>query len=198
MSLCVGITGNIGSGKTFVCSVFEHFGVPVFYADTEAKLLYDNDVVKNKVKKHFGEKAYFENDTLNRAYMAECVFNNQKALSFLENILYPILDKQFEKWFRQHLKSDYVLYEAALIFEKNLQKQFDKIILVTAPESLRIERVMKRDASNEEQIRLRMKHQWSETEKLKLADFVIENDGNECLSSKLLSVHQTLTALSKT
>ncbi|MDR0970108.1 MAG: dephospho-CoA kinase [Lentimicrobiaceae bacterium] len=197
MALRVGITGNIGSGKTLVCSIFEHLNVPVFYADKEAKLLYDNDIVKRNVKNYFGSTSYFENGTLNRAFISECVFNDRKALDFLENILYPALNERFEYWSEQNQTKDYVLYEAALIFEKNLQSRFDKLILVTAPESLRLARVMKRDALSKEQIRLRMKQQWNESEKQKKVDFVIENDNQNMLIPQVLKIHQALKGASK-
>ena len=198
MALRVGITGNIGSGKTLVCSIFEHLDVPVFYADKEAKLLYDNDIVKKKVKNYFGSTSYFENGTLNRAFISERVFNDRKALDFLENILYPALNERFEYWLEQNQTKDYVLYEAALIFEKNLQSRFDKLILVTAPESLRLARVMQRDDLSEEQIRLRMKQQWDEAEKQKKVDFVIENNSQNMLIPQVLTIHQALIAFSKT
>lgn len=175
--LKIGITGGIGSGKTFICKIFEQLGVPVYYADERAKFLMNNqEEVINAIKTAFGEASY-KDGTLNRAYLAENVFNNKENLTKLNNIVHPAVFKDTQQWISQHQDAPFVLKEAALLFETGTYTQFDKNILVTAPEEVRIIRVMERDKVSKEQVEARMKNQLSDAEKMELADYIINNDG---------------------
>ncbi len=188
----VGITGNIGSGKSYVCKMFERLGIPVFYSDDETKKLYLIPSVKEQIIKRFGEEVYFEDGTLNRKLLSYHLFKNEEAMKFIESVLYPALNQHFDEWCEQQT-SPYVLYESAILFEKNYGKYFDKVIFVSAPEDIRLQRVMKRDDCTEENVRSRMRLQMSEETKISKADFVIYNDGNKALEPQVETIDKQLS-----
>lgn len=187
----VGITGNIGSGKSFVCKIFENLGIPVFYSDDETKKLYLLSEVKELIINRFGQEVYFEDGTLNRKLLSYHLFKNEEALRFIESVLYPALNKRFDEWCEQQ-ETPYVLYESAILFEKNYQKFFDKIIFVSAPEDIRLQRVMLRDDCSEENVRSRMRLQLDEDLKISKADFVIFNDGATPVKPQVLEINKLL------
>lgn len=188
----VGITGNIGSGKSYVCKMFERLGIPVFYSDDETKKLYLIPSVKEQIIKRFGKEVYFEDGTLNRKLLSYHLFKNEEAMKFIESVLYPALNQHFDEWCEQQT-SPYVLYESAILFEKNYGKYFDKIIFVSAPEDTRLQRVMKRDDCTEENVRSRMRLQMSEETKISKADFVIYNDGDKALEPQVETIDKQLS-----
>lgn len=188
----VGITGNIGSGKSYVCKMFEKLGIPVFYSDDETKKLYLIPSVKELIVNRFGKEVYFEDGTLNRKLLSYHLFKNEEAMKFIESVLYPALNQHFDEWCEQQT-SPYVLYESAILFEKNYGKYFDKIIFVSAPEDTRLQRVMKRDDCTEENVRSRMRLQMSEETKLSKADFVIYNDGDKPLEPQVETINKQLS-----
>lgn len=171
----VAVTGNIGSGKSYVCGLFKSLGIPVFDSDYEAKLLYDLPEVRQKIMERFGENIYRADGSLNRQLMASKVFGDACALGFVESVLYPVLNERFDEWASQQA-SPYVIYESALIFEKHLEAMFDAIVVVAASETVRIRRVMSRDHCTEEQVRARMAMQMPQPEKITKADYVIVHD----------------------
>lgn len=190
----VAITGNIGSGKSYVCDLFKSLGVPVFDSDREAKLLYDLPEVRQKMVERFGANIYSEEGALDRRLMASKVFADACALGYVESVLYPVLNKRFTDWADQQ-GTPYVLYESALIFEKHLEEMFDAIIVVAASESVRIRRVMTRDRCTEEQVRARMAMQLPQSEKVTKADFVIaheDDDEDEYLMEQVGKIHAIL------
>ena len=190
----VAITGNIGSGKSYVCDLFKSLGVPVFDSDREAKLLYDLPEVRQRMVERFGANIYSEEGALDRKLMASKVFADACALGYVESVLYPVLNKRFTDWADQQ-GTPYVLYESALIFEKHLEEMFDAIIVVAASESVRIHRVMTRDRCTEEQVRARMAMQLPQTEKVTKADFVIvheADDEDETLMKQVWQIHSEL------
>ena len=170
--LKIAITGNIGSGKSYVCELYKELGIPVFDSDHEAKLLYDRPEVKAQMVERFGEHIYRADGSLDRGLMASKVFGDACALGYVESVLYPVLNDWFGEWAEQQ-QTPYVLYESALIFEKHLESMFDAIIVVAALEPVRIRRVMERDRCTEEQVRARMALQMPQSEKLTKADFII-------------------------
>lgn len=188
----VGITGNIGSGKSYVCKMFEKLGIPVFYSDDETKKLYLIPSVKEQIIKRFGKEVYFEDGTLNRKLLSYHLFKNEEAMKFIESVLYPALNQHFDEWCEQQT-SPYVLYESAILFEKNYGKYFDKIIFVSAPEDIRLQRVMKRDDCTEENVRSRMRLQMSEETKISKADFVIYNDDDKALEPQVETIDKQLS-----
>ena len=190
----VAITGNIGSGKSYVCDLFKSLGVPVFDSDREAKLLYDLPEVRQKMVERFGANIYNEEGALDRRLMASKVFADACALGYVESVLYPVLNKRFAEWADQQ-GTPYVLYESALIFEKHLEEMFDAIIVVAASESVRIRRVMTRDHCTEEQVRARMAMQLPQSEKVTKADYVIvheADDEDEYLTEQVGKIHTIL------
>ena len=187
----VGITGNIGSGKSYVCKLFEALGIPVFYSDDETKKLYLIPSVKELIVNRFGQEVYFDDGTLNRKLLSYHLFKNEDAMRFIESVLYPALNQRFDQWCKQQ-KSPYVLYESAILFEKNYGKYFDKIIFVSAPEDIRLQRVMQRDDCSEENVRSRMRLQLNEDLKISNADYVICNDGTKPVEPQVLDINKQL------
>lgn len=187
----VGITGNIGSGKSYVCKLFEALGIPVFYSDDETKKLYLIPSVKELIVNRFGQEVYFDDGTLNRKLLSYHLFKNEEAMRFIESVLYPALNQCFDQWCKQQ-KSPYVLYESAILFEKNYGKYFDKIIFVSAPEDIRLQRVMQRDDCSEENVRSRMRLQLNEDLKISNADYVICNDGTKPVEPQVLDINKRL------
>ncbi|MDR3094970.1 MAG: dephospho-CoA kinase [Bacteroidales bacterium] len=190
--LKIGITGGIGSGKTTVCKLFETLGIPVYYADGRAKELMNTDMqLKALLQERFGATIYVDGQ-LNRNKLAALIFNNKENLQTVNGWVHPAVARDFEKWCHtQH--AQYAMEESAILFEHNLAALFDKVILVTAPENLRIERVCRRDAVRAEAVRQRMNNQWSEEKKKRLADFIIHNDDENMLIPQILEIHRQLT-----
>lgn len=193
--LRVGITGGIGSGKTTVCRIFESLGIPVYYADAWAKWLINHDAgVKKGILEIFGAEAYTPEGAYNRPYVARIVFEHKEKLTALNALVHPAVEHHSRQWHALQSRNDvpYTLKEAALMIESGSYQLLDYMIVVTAPESLRIQRVIQRDHVTEAQVRARMTHQISEMEKLKLADFVIVNDGIQLLIPQVWRIHQAL------
>lgn len=193
MGLKIGITGGIGSGKTTVCKIFAALGIPIYYADDRAKaLMTDDKELKTALIKTFGAETYLSSGSINRKYLASIVFNDHTALEKLNAIVHPAVKKDGIEWAESHSKSPYTLREAALIYESGIDKTLDYIIVVAAPESLRIQRVMQRDDIKEEAVRARIDKQWPEAEKIKRADFIIQNDGKYSLVKQVLEIHKKI------
>jgi dephospho-CoA kinase len=189
--LKVGITGNIGSGKTTVSKIFEVLGVPVFYADTQARdVMVKDEILIGAIKKVFGAESYFEDGSLNRKHIAGIVFNDEKQLAILNSIVHPAVFRAFDSWVKQQHHVPYVLKEAALLFESDSYKMCDKTILVTAPLEMRIKRVMQRDNLSESEVRSRDARQFAEEKKVELADYIIKNDNTEAVIPQVLKLHE--------
>ena len=189
----IGITGGIGSGKTTVCSIFETLGIPVYYADDRAKwLMVNNETLKAKIVDTFGPAAYMETGELNRAHIAKLAFSNQSLLEQLNAAVHPAVGHDAKSWNDAQTNVPYTLREAALLFESGSFKALDSVIVVTAPESLRLTRVMERDGVEAEAVRARMRKQMPEQEKVERADFVINNDGAHSLIHQVYAIHQQL------
>lgn len=189
--LKVGITGNIGSGKTTVSRIFEVLGIPVFYADTAAKdVMVKDEILIVAIKDAFGDASYFDDGSLNRKHIANIVFNDEKELAVLNSIVHPAVFRAFDNWVKQYNHAPYVLKEAALLFESDSYKMCDKTIMVTAPLQMRIQRVTARDGMSEAEMMSRESKQFTEDKKVKLADFVIKNDNSELVIPQVLRLHE--------
>jgi len=194
MTLKVGITGGMGSGKSTVARVFEVLGIPVYYADDAAKrLMNEDESLKEQLQQLFGEETY-AGGTLNRKYLSSLVFNNEEKLILLNSIVHPITLRDAESWMQQQ-NSPYAIKEAALIFESGAQKQLDYVIGVHAPAPLRIQRVIKRDHITREEVKARMEKQIDEAIKMRLCDYVITNDEQELVIPQVLKIHETFIAM---
>lgn len=196
--LRIGLTGGIGSGKSTIAQIFEVLGIPVYYADTEAKRLMNSDAeLKNSIIQNFGEDAYKEG-ILNRAYIASIVFNDPEKLDLLNSIVHPATIKDGIRWMKKIESSEgkkvpYAIHEAALIFEAGVAEGLDHVIGVSAPLPLRIKRTMDRDKVTKEAVLKRMNRQIDEEIKMKLCDFVIINDEQQLVITQVLNLHEKFT-----
>jgi dephospho-CoA kinase len=187
--LKVGLTGGIGSGKSTVAKIFQTLGIPVFDADAVAKsIMHTNTEVKAAVIKAFGEKAY-QDDQLNRKYIADIVFKDPFQLEILNSIVHPATMQAAEDWFQQQA-APYVIKEAALLFEAGSAAGLDFIVGVTAPQHVRIHRVMQRDGVGRQEVLTRMGRQIDNTIKMRLCDAVIVNDGIQAILPQIQELHQ--------
>lgn len=190
----VGLTGGIGSGKTTILKFFESFGIPIYIADDEAKALMNRSkVIKRKLIQLFGESAYI-NGKLNRTYLASKIFNDKSLLSKMNAIVHPKVASHFNRWLNKQ-NAPYVIKEAAIIFENNLENQYDYIITVVADEHLRIERVMKRDNASVEKIKSIISNQLPDSEKIKKSDFVITNNDLDSAKAQVTAINQQILQL---
>lgn len=193
--LKVGITGNMGSGKSIVSSIFRILNVPVYDADTRAKWVMSHDkILLEQIVSEFGEDSYLTDGQLNRQFLAAKVFNDQDRLEKLNSIVHPRVGIDFENWIRNNSESAYIIKEAALLFESGSAKQLDKIIVVTAPEPVRLKRVQKRDPQRSvQQIKDIFNMQMDEGDKAKLADYIIKNDESELVVDQVLDLHNNFS-----
>jgi len=193
--LKVGITGGIGSGKSTVSKIFELLGVPVYYADDKAKdILVRDKELAEQVKQHFGPEVYQADGALNRKLLGNIVFNDKDKLALLNSLVHPATIRDSNNWAAEQ-KAPYVLKEAALLFETESFHHLDKIIGVSAPQPLRILRVMKRDNVSRNDVLARMHKQIDETIKMRLSDYVIYNDEQHMVIPQVLELHQKLLQL---
>ncbi|GGH20093.1 dephospho-CoA kinase [Mucilaginibacter phyllosphaerae] len=194
----VGITGNIGSGKTTVCKIFEVLGIPVFYADDEAKkVMIEDSLLITGIKQTFGNQAYFADGSLNRKYIAGIVFNNPDELIKLNALVHPATFRAFDNWMAGQKNVPYVLKEAALLFESDSYKMCNRAVMVTAPLDLRIKRVTRRDGITAAEVNSRNDRQFTEQKKLALANDVIINDDTQPVIPQVLKLHQLYLSLAQ-
>jgi len=188
--LKIGITGSIGAGKSTVAGIFKVLGVTVFDADATAKNILNSDpVLRDQVAATFGSETY-KNGLLDRKYLATLVFNNPSQLAKLNALVHPATIAAADKWASGYTNRPYIIKEAALLFEAGTNVGLDYIIGVTAPEELRIARVMARDQVSREEVLSRMQHQLDDTEKMKRCNFVIDNNEKALLIPQVLALHQ--------
>ncbi len=194
--LQIGITGGIGSGKSTVARIFEILGIPVYFADTAAKRLMNEDPeLRALLIRHFGEKT-FEKGALNRDYLSSIVFNNKEKLELLNSLVHPVTIRDAGEWMQKQTAA-YVLKEAALIFESGAQEHLDYVIGISSPANLRIHRAMKRDNISRAEVTARMARQIHEPIKMRLCNFIITNDEQQLLTPQVLLLHAKLLELSK-
>jgi len=189
----VGLTGGIGSGKSTIAKMFNKLGIPVYIADHEAKKLMNTDLeVRKKIIKLLGEESY-RDESLNRPYIAEIVFNDKTKLEGLNDIVHPAVANHFNNW-KQQQKSNYVVKEAAILFENEGYKYCDYTILVTAPLEVRINRVLERDKISRKQALARANNQWEDSRKIPLADFVIHNKHLKDTENQVCKIHEQISS----
>jgi dephospho-CoA kinase len=189
----VGLTGGIGSGKTTVSKLFLNLGVPVFYADEEAKKLYEDADVVAQVKNLLQSDAVVDEEgRINRAAIASIIFANETKRQALNQLIHPLVAQRFFNWVAQQ-QGSYCIREAAILIESGSYKDCSAIIVVTSPLEKRIERVMRRDGARREEVEKRIQSQMADEERIRYANFIIENSGNEAdLVDQVLKIHQQL------
>ena len=190
----IGITGGIGSGKSIICKIFATMNIPIFDADIRAKYLINNDLsLKNSIKNLLGENAYNPTGEYNRKWVASKVFNNPDLLKQLNSLVHPCVHKDSHDWVRKYPKSPFLLYEAALMKAAGDNNMFDKVIVIQAPIEVRIKRIQSRDNRSEQEIRDIIARQITDEERLKIADYVIENDDKKPLLEQVLELCKEIT-----
>lgn len=190
--LKIGVTGGIGSGKSLVTRIFAMLGAPVYDADSRAKWLMENDhLLKQQLVELLGDQAYGQDGKLNRALLASRIFSDPSLTQKVNNLVHPIVKNDSKAWTEIHSHVPYLVKEAALMFESGSASQMDLVVLVDAPENLRIERVMMRDPHRSlADIKAIMARQMKEEEKIKQADVVVKNDEKRLLLPQILKLHQ--------
>ena len=183
----IAVTGNMGCGKTTICQIMENKGVPVYYSDVHAKqLMNQNESLIDSIKERFGKESYYDG-MLNRKWIASIVFDDATALNDLNNLVHPVVQKDYLNWLSQQTK-DIVAYESAILIEHGNQGNFDFVILVQCPEKIRSVRIQKRDGLTLDEVQARTRFQLQEVEKIKYADYLIENTSLEEAKQQLSTV----------
>ncbi|MFT5761363.1 MAG: dephospho-CoA kinase [Polaribacter sp.] len=192
--MVVGLTGGIGSGKSTVAKELEQIGdIAVYFADDQAKnLMSTSPIIKEQICKEFGNEAY-QNNQLNKAFIAEIVFSDTKKLATLNSIVHPEVYTHFKNFVDSNSDKEYVLYENAILFENNSDLLCDKIITVIADESVRIQRVVDRDNASEAEVKNRISNQWKDSKKALLSNYIITNNTSDELLPQILRIHNNLT-----
>jgi dephospho-CoA kinase len=189
----LGLTGGIGSGKSTVAKVFESLGVSVFYADNEAKKFLYHEEVKAKLQALYGSRILDERREVNKPVLASIVFTDEKELAKLNALIHPLLEMEFLKWAESKKYEQYIVKEAAILFEAGFDKSVDKVLSVSAPVDQRIERVIKRDSVNRQQVLDRISKQWTDEQREAKSDFVINNADNQMILEQILQIHKELS-----
>jgi dephospho-CoA kinase len=188
----VALTGNIGSGKSTVANIFRIFRIPVFNADIEARSLYSEIDVKNKLRILFSDKIFTKTGEVDTKILASIIFNDKQALKSVNSIIHPLVLAKYNIWCNKHNDSPYSIHETAILFENKLENNFESVIVVSAPEEIRLKRVMDRDGITKELVEERMANQLSDSIKCELAQFVINNDGSIFLTPQVETIHKEL------
>jgi len=193
----IGITGGIGSGKSLVCRIFKVLGVPAYDADSRAKIVMTTDgILIDQIKKEFGTLSYNEKGELNRELLGKTVFNQPDKLARLNSLVHPRVALDYNQWVSEQSNAKYCLKEAALLFEAGSHQWLDKIIVVTAPDELRIQRVLQRDSHRtSKDVEHIFRSQMPQEEKVKLADYVIKNDESELVVPQVLKLHEWFNSM---
>lgn len=193
--LTVGISGGIGAGKTWVARIFALLDIPIYNADERARwLMAHQKDLKSKIRSAFGAPSYFPDGSLNRKYLAEKVFADPVLTNKINTLVHPAVREDFKEWVGRQ-ETNYVLKEAALLFETGSFQELDFTIHVTAAESLRIGRIQKRDPQrSRQQIDQIMSKQWKDDKKNELADFILFNDETRLVIPQVLQIHQSLAS----
>ncbi|MGG5507399.1 MULTISPECIES: dephospho-CoA kinase [unclassified Myroides] len=188
MSIIVGLTGGIGSGKTTVAKLFEKHGIPIYIADERARAIMDQSAVVNAVQQIFTTSVITEHGTLDRLKIKQLVFDHKEQLDKLNQIVHPRVKEDFDQWLKKHENEPIVMKESAILFESGLEKSCDVVVLVVAPEQVRIERVMNRDGISKEQVMKIINNQMKDEEKMGRSQYIIENNNKISLESDIISI----------
>ena len=188
----IGLTGNIGTGKSTIARIFEILGVQIYHADFQARQMLESSKIIEQIKFLFGKCVLSPEHKIDRKALAAIVFIDKEKLAALNNIIHPAIKEDFENWCLLQAKSDYILHEAAILFESGFDRFFDANILVTAPDELCIARVMARDSVTKEMVANRIRNQWPQEKKLELADYILVNDEISMAIPQVLAIHREI------
>ena len=199
--MIIGVTGGIGSGKTYICKLLEIAAIPVFYSDVEAKRLMNSDFnVKTSITELLGDEAYVEVaytedsvpvEELDRKFVSQKIFSDPELREKLNSIVHPAVFEAFKEW-RERQKSNVTVIESAILFECGLDKYVDKTLVVSAPLETRIERLKKRDNMSDEEIHKRMASQSDDSSKLRRADIIIKNGPKDDVNSQIFNLLKSI------
>ena len=196
MTVKVGVTGNIGSGKTTVCKMFETLNIPVLYADPLAqRLMCERLSLRNKIIMTTGQESFFKDGRLNKSHIGQQIFQDKNQRQAINQIVHKAVHDYTQRWFERR-SSPYAIEEAALIYESGSHESLDYVIVVDAPQDIRIARVSERDGLNREDVLAREQAQLPADEKVKKANYVINNDGEASLIEQVYKIHCTLVRIS--
>jgi len=190
--LNIAITGNMGSGKTTVSKVFYALGVPIFYADIEAKKILNDKHIISQIVELTNKSILTDNNLINNKILAKIIFDDKTILQKINKLIHPIVFNKFEEWKKLIQKTSYCIMESAIIFENKLEKKFDKIILVHCCEELKIKRIIERDNIDHQMINERLKNQIDSQFTLTQSDFVIYNDEKQSLLNQIIKIHKKI------
>jgi dephospho-CoA kinase len=188
----VGLTGNIGSGKSTVARIFEILGVPVYRADDAGRKFLEEESVVRELESTFGKEILEDATTIDRKKLANLVFNDPEALETLNGIIHPRVRQDLNSWMETQKAHPYIIQEAAILFESGFNEAFDAIIFIRCPKEVAIQRVTRRDSTTRETVLVRMQNQWPEDKKIPLSDYVITNDGKQLVIPQVLAIHEKL------
>ena len=184
----IGLTGGIGTGKTYVSEIFEKLNIPVFNSDTYAKQCLSNDkVLIEKLKKEFGN-AIYDGDLLQKEVLSNIVFNDSNSLEKLNRLVHPLVNEKFKSWCDLQEETPFIIKEAAILFESGLHLYLDAIICVSCPEEIRIRRIKQRDNISTDLIQKRINSQMAQDKKEQISDFIIVNDDKELLVPQIIEL----------
>jgi dephospho-CoA kinase len=190
--LKVGLTGSIGSGKSLVGKMFQVLGVPVFDADKEAKKLYQLPEIKEQLAEIAGDDIFLADGQVDRKKLASILFNSPRQLQQVNHLIHPLVRNAFAGHAKEFSGKPYIIYEAAILVESGHYREMDRLIVVQAPEEVRLQRVMQRDGATEAEVRNRMRAQISDEERMKVADFIVNNDGSRLVIPQVLEIDKAL------
>lgn len=192
MSIKIGITGGIGSGKSVVSKLLQLMGVPVYIADVESKRLTETDLdIRAALISLLGDEVY-QDGKLNRPLLASYIFGNKDNLTMVNGIIHPRIKDDFRRWVQSHSSYPIVGIEAAILIEAGFTEDVDQVVLVYAPQEIRLRRAVSRDACAAEQIQQRMRNQMPDEDKMAFAHHIIYNDDKQALIPQLGALIKTL------
>ena len=190
----IGVTGGIGSGKSTVCKIFEVLGIPVYYADERARdLILSDPRIRKGYIELFGEEVY-ENGRLNRKLVADRIFSDRTLLEKVNRLVHPVVRDDFLRW-TERQNAPYVIEEAAVMLESGGQDLLDFVVVVSAPESLRIQRVVHRDGTSGPKVKERINNQWTDQQRRELADYEVLADDRHLVVPQVLQIHAELNRI---
>ena len=193
--LKVGITGNMGAGKSTVVNILQKLGVPIYDSDSASKkLMGSNLLLINQIKQYFGSDIYTDNNTLNRTKLADIVFSNPQKLALLNSLVHPLTIEDFRNWAIIQ-SAPYCVKESSLLFETDAIKEVDIVVGVFAAENICLQRIKARSNMDITTIKKRLQYQINASIKMKLCDYIIENNGEELLLPKVWALHNSLNNL---